>query len=283
MICSAEDVSLKNSAGAVEDCALCHHLEVESFRRTAHAGSGCGVCHGDSAGHLSQEDKKGNIVNPNLLSFQKANRVCLECHEEKGRDVREKFLAVPSIHDDLRCSECHVPHLKGVRAAGEIEDFRGDLSVDCASCHTEQAQTLPFSPHGRADMKCADCHQFHTVMTISRDIEEQIDRCLSCHPAEELEFKRFYAHPLRERQIKCSDCHNPHSGRHEAMLKDTEDDVCGQCHRDIRIEGGRHPLSKNTDHSLRSLECTECHEAHGANFDKVLKYGSNDICTTCHR
>jgi predicted CXXCH cytochrome family protein len=131
-------------------------------------------------------------------------------------------------------------------------------------------------------MQCSDCHKLHKQETISQDIEDQLSRCVSCHPNQDLEFKYPYIHPLRERQIKCSDCHNPHSWRHKGMLKKEGDKACGACHADIMIKAGKHPESKNTNHPSGVVECMDCHNPHGSNFNKVLRHSLDRICKTCH-
>lgn len=269
---------------ASDKCQLCHPAEVETFLKTMHfKDAACVICHGDAGEHLKSEAKKDDIVNPADLSVKKANNICTACHGDKERDVDERFKAMVNLHEDLPCYECHKAHLNsGERNADDADLFGADLAVNCALCHKKQADEFSASRHGLADILCSDCHKLHTVKTISEDIEEQLDKCLSCHPAQELEFKSPYAHPLRERQVKCSDCHNPHGDRFDHMLKEEDDDTCGPCHKDIIIQGGKHPLSKDTNHPFNAVKCMDCHNPHGSNFTKVLKYNIDNICKTCH-
>lgn len=271
-------------ASGSDQCLKCHPIEVNSFLETLHAGqeTGCAICHGGPQNHLSSGQKKDNINNPARLNFKKSNEICLACHQGALGDIGEKFRAIPNLHDQLACYDCHKPHSKINDSLSEQNLFKKDLAVDCAQCHKDNAALLEDSHHGRSGLTCADCHKLHEPKTISRDMEEQLERCLSCHPRQELEFKYPYTHPLRERQIKCADCHNPHSDRYHAMLKEEDDKTCGECHKDIAIQGGRHPLSKRTDHPFGKVTCLECHQAHGSNFDKILKYNSNQLCTSCH-
>ncbi|MDP1854059.1 MAG: cytochrome c3 family protein [Candidatus Omnitrophota bacterium] len=265
------------------ECSQCHQIEAESFALTKHAiDKNCDICHGSSEKHLTAEVKKDNIINPNGLNLKKGNGICLSCHTEKAKDVSERFVAVASLHDDLRCYECHTVHLKSSDEEADVDLFKDDLYVDCSLCHSNQAENFSDSGHGLSGIKCLDCHKPHEAKTISQDIEGEIDKCLSCHPAQELEFKSFYAHPLRQRQIRCSDCHNPHSNNYDKMLKKDADDLCGDCHAGIMIEGGKHPLSKNTNHPFKTVECLDCHRPHGSNFDKLLKHNIDNICKTCH-
>jgi len=264
-------------------CFECHGLELTTFAITPHSKEGdCSICHGEAAAHLAEEEKKDNILNPRYLGRKKSNRICLDCHQEKERGVHETFQAEANLHDDLLCIDCHQMHSRVSDTQSQLDSSREDLTVDCALCHRENAELLEDSVHGLSGMHCADCHKLHEQKTISRDIEEQIDRCLFCHPAQELEFKYPYTHPLRERQIKCSDCHNPHSSRNHAMLKQRGDKVCVECHRDIKIEGGKHPVSKGTDHPFQRVKCLDCHRPHGAGFSGVLKHDSESLCQTCH-
>ncbi|PIQ89527.1 MAG: hypothetical protein COV72_02570 [Candidatus Omnitrophica bacterium CG11_big_fil_rev_8_21_14_0_20_42_13] len=267
-----------------DDCRGCHQIEVESFDLTLHSAEiDCAACHGDVKKHLSESDKKGNIINPANYALKKANAVCLLCHTEKERDVRDKFRAVANLHDDIACFRCHVVHLTAVDApVSDIDGFRDDLSIDCAFCHDDQGRIFSESEHASSGLICSDCHLLHKISTISQDIEEQIEKCLSCHPQQQLEFKYPYPHPLRERQIKCSDCHNPHGWQFDKMLKKDGDRVCADCHADVAIEGGRHPAGKNADHPFGTVACMDCHRPHGSIFDKILIHNIDSICQTCH-
>lgn len=267
---------------AADECLPCHKIEVESFAQSKHAPEAkCDICHGSPAEHLSCENKKSNIINPAALSTKKANLACAQCHRDKSKDVGERFKAIASLHDNLRCYECHNVHLTQ-SSKDDIGLFADDLSVNCSLCHKGKSENLSNSPHSYAGLECGDCHKLHKAKTISEDIEEELDKCLSCHPAQELEFKYFYSHPLRQRQIRCSSCHDPHSERFPAMLKKDVNDICGNCHGGTVIEAGRHPLSKGTNHSYRALNCMDCHRPHGSNFSAILKYNIDNICKTCH-
>ncbi len=293
-----------SSIYASDECLFCHKIETETFMLTTHSeNGGCAICHGGTEGHLSDDNKKNNIMHLGNLGFKKANAVCLSCHQEKDRDVSERFRMVANLHDEVACYECHIVHLStgidhypnghrpdtfkgGVLKEENLDEdlglFKTDLSVDCSICHEREADDFIDSEHGLSDLTCLDCHELHKLRTISQDIEEQIERCLFCHTSQELEFKYPYTHPLRERQIKCTDCHNPHSSRYDKMLKKDGDRACKDCHRDVVIKGGRHPETKGTDHPFRRVECKECHRPHGSNFSKLLKHSINNICNTCH-
>ncbi len=272
-----------SDTNAFVQCIECHQKETESFQLTEHAQlNQCSICHGDEGRHLSEQGESETIMNLRNLSVSKSNDICLRCHSEKEQDIREKFKAAATLHDPFRCFDCHIMHAQEVLHEEDEKSFRADLSVDCAVCHRRNDDNLSNSPHGFSGMVCADCHKLHETKTISRDIEEQITTCLSCHPTQELEFKNIYAHPLRERQIKCSDCHDPHNARYEKMLTAEEDDVCAKCHENIIIEGGRHPLSEQTDHPLKRVQCMDCHEPHGGNFNQLLRQDVKILCKTCH-
>ena len=267
-----------------KECHDCHRLESESYFLTLHSkNENCDTCHGNPSEHLQGSgNKKSTISNPGSLPIKKANEICLNCHESQQKDMEELFKAVPTLHDDLRCVECHAPHSKKTTDSDQDIFFKIDLSANCASCHKQSTQWLENSNHGDAGLQCVTCHQLHQAKTISQDIDDQIKKCLSCHPTQELEFKQSSTHPLREVQIKCSDCHNPHGGGHEDLLIKERDALCQDCHANIAIEGGRHPASKNTNHSLGSVRCLDCHNAHGSLFQKVLKHPQESLCQTCH-
>lgn len=281
----AVSCALSSAAEAASGrCDICHQIEASSFNLTAHSkDKACGTCHGDAARHMAEQEMPGNILNPAALSAKKANEACLNCHGEKGADVAEKFRSLPNLHDGVRCYECHIPHLKAKDGQAGLDAFRKDMSSDCGSCHRQRADEFRDSDHGiRAAIRCTECHKLHKSETISQYIEGEIEKCVSCHPDQELEFKKQFAHPLREVQIRCSSCHNPHSSRHKGMLKEDGDKTCGQCHEDIVIEAGKHPAGKNTNHPFKTVACVDCHNAHGSNFNNILKHDINTICRTCH-
>ena len=276
--------SANGPGGGADLCAGCHQTESDSFSHTKHAklAEGCGVCHENAALHAATPGKGENVVNPGKLDFRKSQAVCLRCHGDLDKDSSERFSSVESAHDDLRCEECHASHLGKKSGEADLASFRADLAVDCRACHGREADDFEDSEHGRSDLQCLDCHDVHKARTSSEAVEAEIEKCLFCHPGQELEFKDQYPHPLREEQITCAGCHDPHSDRFENMLKEEGDETCGACHADIRIEGGSHPASRNTHHPFETVKCMDCHRPHGSNFEKVLKHASSTLCSTCH-
>ncbi len=272
------------NAFASDECWDCHPVETDSADLTVHfdRDAQCDMCHGDPEEHLTQRDKSDNIINPASLGRARSNAVCLRCHEEKDKDIRERFSAVTNGHDDLNCFDCHEAHMKVPATLDDLDNFKKNMSVDCAGCHEDIYNVFYSSSHGESNLTCSDCHKLHDIHTISQEVEQQIERCLFCHPTQDLEFKYPNVHPLRERQIKCTSCHNPHSSEHDLMLNEDGDDLCELCHADIVIAGGQHPESRNTNHSRSTVKCGDCHKPHGANFEMLLIHSPDTICTTCH-
>lgn len=276
--------SSNGSGSGPDECAGCHKIEVESFRLTKHANQeeGCGLCHANAALHAADPKSQSSLVNPGKLTLGKSKAACLHCHTGQDKDSRESFTVAETAHDGLRCFECHNIHLKERLGETDLTAFNSDLAADCNTCHRRQVDDFLNSDHGQADLTCGDCHTVHDLGTVSEKMEGEIEKCLFCHPGQELEFKYQFPHPLREEQITCAGCHDPHSDQFEKMLKEEGDEACYSCHRDIRIEGGDHPTTRNTRHPFDTVGCLDCHRAHGSNFEKVLRHSPDTICSTCH-
>ena len=103
---------------------------------------------------------------------------CLACHSDKsmttkrgGRTVslfvdQKKFAG--SIHGSLQCTSCHAD-LDGK----ELPHSTPLAKVNCGSCHSEEAQLLAKSMHGKAAgrgdalaPRCVSCHGNHDILPV---------------------------------------------------------------------------------------------------------------------
>jgi DmsE family decaheme c-type cytochrome len=168
----------------------------------------------------------------------------------------------------------------------------------CAACHSEVAEALAQTPHGkrgfeaRSTLGCESCHgpaAAHAEDPDDESLRPRLDRltpaeqaatCQSCHSGGNRIFWEGSRHPARG--VSCTDCHSVHSPRSEkAQLRSaTVMEQCFACHKDTRAE-----TWKNSHHPIREgkITCADCHNPHGAQSPKMVKAVSvNDQCYSCH-
>jgi DmsE family decaheme c-type cytochrome len=168
----------------------------------------------------------------------------------------------------------------------------------CATCHSEVADNLATTPHGKGAFAklsahgCETCHgpgsahvenpddpALHPKVTrLSTDQQSAV--CQSCHKGGNQFFWHGGVH--QRRGLSCLNCHSIHSFHSEnSQLKAASTtDVCLSCHKTVRAE-----IWKNSHHPIREgkISCTDCHNPHGSPTPKMIKAASvNDQCYTCH-
>ena len=114
-------------------------------------GIGCEACHGPGSEHAA---------NPRIpLANTDSEATCTTCHQRGGIDRRvlsdtglvrhheqiNELKAGP--HMGLSCVNCHNPH----RRAAQARD-------NCTVCHSRLYNVFKESTHGKADIKCFECH-----------------------------------------------------------------------------------------------------------------------------
>ncbi len=290
----------------VRNCTQCHELG----QRAIDAGR-CLSCH--TALRDRVRDGHGFHGAPAV-----AGKPCEECHREHaGRDVplvswggpRESFdhgragWALEGAHRKQACDACHNP--RAIRAADvrealsrnpemktflglgttcvscHFDEHRGQLSADCATCHTQEAwKPAPRFDHARAAFALDGAH---------RKVG-----CAKCHAslsepeaADDVFPKPRAAAYLRLKPVahaECSDCHkDPHAGRLGGR--------CGSCHTadswartttagtssGFRHEKTRFPLEDRH----RDVACAGCHPA-GPGGEMRLTGFPFARCADCH-
>ena len=144
------------------DCAFCH---TTGYSLEGHQngllgivgtweedGIGCEACHGPSSEHAKNPRR---MVSRNDLSA----KICEKCHQRGGIDHKslvdldlvrhhEQLNELKSgAHKGLSCLNCHNPH----RRASQARD-------NCTICHSRLFNVFKKSTHGKADIKCFECH-----------------------------------------------------------------------------------------------------------------------------
>lgn len=144
------------------DCGFCHTTGyspeghqggLEGIIGTWHEdGVGCEVCHGPGSEH---------VKNPAVRTLRRSRSkaLCEKCHQRGGIDHRPlKDLGLVRHHEQinelkegphkgLSCLNCHKPHQKASLTR-----------YNCVICHSQANIGYEKSVHGKAGVKCIECH-----------------------------------------------------------------------------------------------------------------------------
>ena len=252
-------------------------------------------------GHAKWEEECGKCH----VRFDRAaqDRLCMDCHKEVGRDVREHT----GYHGRLKpqpCRVCHTDH-KG-RAARIVEldkqkfdhnesDFalRGKhRPVTCEKCHE------PKKRYWEAPSDCNACHKKDDVHKGSLG-----PKCVDCHTDNDWKEAKFDHEKTRfslkgkHVDTKCVDCHKKGSEYKEAPRtcigchkKDDDGskghkglygEKCDSCHGVRAWKPSAFNHDADTKYQLRgkhrNTKCADCHTGH-LYRDKV-----GTACIDCHK
>lgn len=187
---------------------------------------------------------------------------CLACHgeEELALDLPSgERLAlhvdlapmIGSVHEALRCADCHagmteVPH-PAIEARNARELTVG-LQATCRRCHFATYTKTLDSVHAAvmaqgnlAAPVCTDCHGAHDIRRPGQPRSRISQTCARCHAG----VSAAYAESVHGRALieeanvdvpACTDCHRSHDiadPRRPAALLQTPE-LCGSCHADER-------------------------------------------------
>ena len=228
----------------------------------------CETCHGPGQDHVIAQ-QKGEDIRP-VITFggdsntavEQQNRVCLDCHESRGR-----LAWFGSKHEtqDVSCASCHQIHSPRDRVFDSLEQQQA-----CFECHPKRrADTLKSSSHPLrfGNMSCSDCHDPHNGDNDFLLQELTVNEtCYTCHTEKQGPYLWEHA-PVSE---DCTFCHQAHGSNHAALLKRRPPLLCQQCHSP---EG--HPSTAFTSDSIEDnfsnrfllgRGCLNCHsQVHGSN------------------
>jgi len=153
------------------DCASCHTTGTVSSTDWQLDGVQCEACHGPASLHVN--DPTNVSLRP---SIPETSDTCLKCHVnldeavvgEDGVFIRHDEIygnTYQSKHNTLECMDCHNPHATTVYR-DEGPALASGVTVDCASCHWQEATFYP--PLHRAP-DCVDCHMPNLIKTAEGD------------------------------------------------------------------------------------------------------------------
>ena len=115
-------------------------------------GIGCEGCHGPGSGHIG--DTKRRLRTNKMIA-----EACTKCHQHGGIDYRPLREIGLILHHDLlnelkagphkalSCTNCHNPHRRATHT-----------KYNCTTCHSRFYNTFKKSTHGKAGIKCYECH-----------------------------------------------------------------------------------------------------------------------------
>lgn len=223
------------------------------------------------------------------------DKACYACHKEIKQvyllDIHGKIFTKNPRNDfeAKGCESCHGPGAKHKEAADLADkgekvplavdypfekgaEFTQANNAQCLRCHEKGANIhWPGSPHEMSDVGCIDCHVIHAEEPV-----EEIDLCGRCHVQKRAQLQRSSHMPLREGKYTCSDCHNPHGSMGPSLLAQSSvNENCYGCHAEKRG-----PFI--WEHAPVREHCTTCHDAHGSNYEPMLKLKNPYLCKTCH-
>ena len=276
------------SRSGADSCVLCHGEGSEkpatAIFHSKHASQAdpntpfsdlqCETCHGPSKEHArAQRRDKGGIppVTFGLTAQTPAaeqNRVCLNCHESRGR---LGWFGSAHEREDVSCASCHQVHAERDR----VFDSQAQIQT-CFTCHPrKRSDMFKFSSHPLrfGSMACSDCHNPHDGNNDFLLQQSTVNlTCYTCHAEKRGPFLWEHA-PASE---DCTLCHQPHGSNHPSLLVRRPPLLCQQCHAPAGHPSEAY-TSEEIDNNfnnrfLLGRSCLNCHsQVHGSNHPSGAK------------
>lgn len=260
--CRLCHVSLVFSEAGTE-CISCH---TDMHEQTV--GTDCARCHTPVSwivSNITDIHRQGRF--PLLGAHYTAD--CMECHPSAS-SLRFEPLSV----------ECVSCHMEEYQAASNPNHVEGNISTDCAQCHSMTAFDWGgegFSHHffpltgGHALPECATCHKENDYAGLSSE-------CISCH-AEDYNTASNPDHVASNFPTDCMVCHTTMPGWKPAKFDHSSFPLtqghaiaeCASCHTE-------------SDYSNISSECASCHldDFNATTNPNHVAAGISNNCLTCH-
>lgn len=226
------DFAVRMSDGEVRSM----FVDPTRFYRSAHAGIGCGGCHGSVGsgphGPIDEpalSDTQARILAGRRPIQQVAIAACMGCHAVEAAQFAESIHATSAMAnptgDQPLCNDCHTAHY--VNGADDLESTVNPQHVaqTCADCHadattmahhdvrTDVVTTFETSFHGAKGQLgqegaavCTSCHGVHEIRA-PKDPKSTVNPANvasacgqeNCHPGATERFAAAFTHELPER------------------------------------------------------------------------------------
>ena len=173
---------------------------------------GCENCHGPGAAHVEAKRRKGKfaqsgsgptIVNPENLSSQLANDICMSCHQagdarvlqpgktyqdfRPGEPLERTFaiFQIPPTRDNPP-NEDHVEHYYSMSLSKcflATRNLRAEKQLRCISCHDPHVEPSGNEAPAHFNSACLACHTGAscTAPHAARQATTPSDNCIGCH------------------------------------------------------------------------------------------------------
>ena len=158
---------------------------------------GCENCHGPGEAHIAAASTD-TIVNPAKLSRERADNVCLPCHQTgdarvlvEGKDFNDlrpgatlnntlRIFMVPFSPQALPQDDL-LEHYLSMRLSKCYRESAGKLS--CITCHDPHVQPTAGEAPDYFRARCIGCHteQSCSVALAERQRQSPADNCIGCH------------------------------------------------------------------------------------------------------
>ena len=274
-------------AGKWMECVDCHTVAGNYSQFT------CVTCHMQGETNDQHNNVPGYIFNSDA---------CLACHPTGDADIvfdhNTTMFPLTGEHLNTDCVACHANGYKGTPTecvACHQEDYDGSsnpnhgslgLTMDCASCHTTDAEWKPANfpnhddnyllegAHAVIRNDCATCH--------NGDYNNTPNTCVGCH-LDDYEATENPDHEIVQFSQDCAECHSQdrwvpstfdhdglyfpiYSGKHLGTWSD-----CVDCHT---VAG-----------DFSQFTCVTCHMQGETNDQHMNEPGyvyNSDACLACH-
>ncbi len=242
---------------------------------------------------------------------------CLMCHGEKGSGAPyvDPARMAASTHGQLACDSCHM----GIDSYPHPE--KKPKPVFCGGCHTDVADRLMASDHGKAIAKiksgpaiCLGCHGDQHSIRRPSDPASPLHRsnipvtCDNCHKAlfatGKLLFEPAVTYDktvhgmvfLKNKNAKvavCTDCHGDHDINFPAnsdsrVNRARVPTTCGRCHtKQLALYSASVHGKQAADGHKEAPVCTSCHGEHNIKApdtagSSVSSASIVKTCSSCH-
>lgn len=235
------------------------------------------------------------------------NQLCMDCHEEIGKDVKNK-VGFHGRNKQVKSSDCYVCHTDHKGRDAKIiwldkDRFDHDTTDyplkgmhqqgECISCHKKNKK------YSEAPTECIACHKDDDIHKTKLG-----DKCESCHNPkgwsneqfdhDKTDFKLNHSH----QKVACDLCHvenkykdTPNKCVSCHAIKDVHQkrfgDKCQDCHSEKKWEQSKFDHDKDTKYRLkgkhRSVTCHNCHSIEDSKKNKGKKKQKHRTCNNCHR